>query len=294
MNVFYQTQNRWLQEWLSYRTEPLDWFFQCLNFFDTQIFYFMLVPAIWYGISRKWGITIFFFFVITILTNTLLKEWLMQPRPEVLIPNIALIPLKSYGFPSGGAQNSLIIGGLFIWALRTRLAWVLGSLYAFLISLSRIYLGVHYFSDVIGGWLIGAALLWLFIRYHRDVERKISKIRPNVLLASVLVIPLSIALLFSFPKVLLLMSSCAGIGIGLYLDKSKAKLDENSIFLIKAARITVAYIGGMLLFFLFTLSDLTIYEKNIYMPFFFSLWLVLGTSFFCRQLEKAASKVRQE
>jgi len=97
-------------------------------------------------------------------------------------PEGALVPAPGFSFPSGHALNSMVTYGLIallIW--RTDLpAWVrlvsaigLATLVA-LIGLSRIALGVHYPSDVVGGWLAGLAIVAIVAVATRepDSERR--------------------------------------------------------------------------------------------------------------------------
>jgi hypothetical protein len=76
---------------------------------------------------------------------------------------------SSYGLPSGHAQNSMALWGRMAAGLR-RKAWVIGlGLLIFLISLSRLYLGVHFPSDVLAGWVVGGIVLALFLWLEKPV-----------------------------------------------------------------------------------------------------------------------------
>ncbi|TDU80102.1 phosphatase PAP2 family protein [Streptomyces sp. KS 21] len=86
-----------------------------------------------------------------------------RPRPPVA--DWAALAAWS-AFPSGHATTSVIVAGLLAWAAwRTatpataRFCWVLAACWAVSVGLSRIYLGVHWPTDVLGGWLY--ALTWL-------------------------------------------------------------------------------------------------------------------------------------
>ena len=93
------------------------------------------------------------------------KDYIARPRP----PGEPLVPAPGYSFPSGHTLNSTATYGLLafvVWrssltkAIRVA-AIIVGVTVPTLVGLSRIALGVHYPSDVLGGWLAGIAFVAL-------------------------------------------------------------------------------------------------------------------------------------
>ena len=100
----------------------------------------------------------------SVIMNGLLKLVFQRPRPDL---PWAKTPLD-YSFPSGHTMNSLVfylalaLIAWIIWGPRIGIPATIGALIlAVLIGISRIYLGAHYFSDVVAGFIAGLA--WLLI-----------------------------------------------------------------------------------------------------------------------------------
>lgn len=101
---------------------------------------------------------------VTIAIGSLLKLVLRRRRPITDYSKNMFI--KTFSFPSGHAAGSLVsfvTAALIIgnrWPALFIAAIVIASISCFVIGVSRVYLGAHYASDVIGGWIVGAIGLW--------------------------------------------------------------------------------------------------------------------------------------
>jgi undecaprenyl-diphosphatase len=128
---------------------------------------------VWWRIGRLEAIMIFAGGLIT-LVNAALKLAINRPRPSADLVHI-LSPEQGNGFPSGHAFFVILILGLTAYFIfinledRVLRILVLAGLIALalLVGTSRVYLGVHWPSDVIGGYLIGGVFLAAFIWFHR-------------------------------------------------------------------------------------------------------------------------------
>jgi undecaprenyl-diphosphatase len=113
------------------------------------------------------------------LVNAALKAFFQRPRPTV-VPHLREVMTMS--FPSGHALTSAVVyltlGALLMRIAKTRLAkfycMAVAMLLTAIVGASRVYLGVHYPTDVLAGWLVGLswALLWWIV--ERVLERRTS------------------------------------------------------------------------------------------------------------------------
>ena len=125
---------------------------------------------------RKWGREARLFAITMIgagLLNITLKLAFKRPRP---VPFFNLSPPESYSFPSGHSLTSAVFFGALAAILSARLkskrvrvaVWIVAVSMFLLIGLSRIYLGVHYTTDVIAGF--AAALIWILVVRFVELE----------------------------------------------------------------------------------------------------------------------------
>lgn len=155
-------------------------FFKVITFFGSVKFIVILnVLAIIYGIIKKNNkcFRIVFFSAYSSFINSLLKVIVKRERPDI---SLWLVSENNFSFPSGHSMTSFVFYGIicyFIYnskiSLNNKIVIIsLLGLLVILIGMSRIYLGVHYFSDVIGGFLWGFVVLLLGINYlnRREIE----------------------------------------------------------------------------------------------------------------------------
>ena len=110
--------------------------------------------------------------LLTLALREGLKLLVHRARPELWQTEVHE---DSYSFPSGHALGSVIAYGILVYLIgRAFPRWrgTLWSIYVVLVALigySRLYLGVHWPTDVLGGWVIGAVALAGLIYWHRRI-----------------------------------------------------------------------------------------------------------------------------
>lgn len=137
---------------------------------------FIIFLLITIGYRRE---LIFFIGVIACsgILNLLLKSIFHRARPNIH----RIVEASGYSFPSGHSMSAFTLYGVTIYFLwkHARHAWLrvtfvlVGAVLILMIGISRIYLGVHYPSDVAGGYVMGAAWLAASIgSYERFLEKR--------------------------------------------------------------------------------------------------------------------------
>jgi len=109
------------------------------------------------------------------LGNATLKDIITRARPDLLEP---IVEERGFSFPSGHSALGMVAWGILgVLVMRTRLPLgvrrgivaVLGVV-ILLVGLSRVWLGVHYPTDVLAGWTAGAVIVLLYARITRRVS----------------------------------------------------------------------------------------------------------------------------
>jgi len=120
--------------------------------------YILILPVLLWCLDEKRGFRVGLALFLSNGINVALKETLQVPRPFVRDPSVQLAHATGFSTPSGHSQNSAVLWPLLAstHGAAVRVAISLGL--PFCIGLSRIYLGVHYPTDVLLGWIVGALI----------------------------------------------------------------------------------------------------------------------------------------
>ncbi len=193
----------------------LNTLFKALTALGSEDFYFLLLPLLLWCIDFAVGARLAAVFLLSAYVNVGLKDLFRLPRPFVLDPSVRLYDVEGYGMPSGHAQLSVVIWGTIAHALKRASLWILAGLLAALIGLSRIYLGVHFPTDVAAGWLIGALLLAGYVALHPLVETWLEERGFGVQVTLAVALSLALLLLHATEDTASLTGILLGAGVGL-------------------------------------------------------------------------------
>jgi membrane-associated phospholipid phosphatase len=141
-----------------------------------DVIWFLPLLAIMVALlARQWlaAVSIFVAGCTGVLVGVAIKFLVARPRPSTHLVQVYDIP-EGYSFPSSTALLSVVfLGtvGYLVWQARPRRSAVVVTFgvvltLIFLIGLSRVYVGEHWATDVLGGWLFGGAWLLVLVAAH--------------------------------------------------------------------------------------------------------------------------------
>ena len=198
----------------SIASPPLTFVMRMITFLGGEFIYMALLPLLYWCIDEKKGVRLGAVILISAWVNVSLKFLFDQPRPffEGYDPALGIITEKLGGLPSGHAQNTLVLLIIIASWIKKKWAYICAPLLCLLIGFSRIYLGVHFPTDVFAGWILGGIILCGYFLLGKRIEALLVKggIRAGMI-ASALV---SFIMILYLPGRELLMPAGILLGLG--------------------------------------------------------------------------------
>jgi membrane-associated phospholipid phosphatase len=136
---------------------------QFYSFFGTEGFFLVVMPMLYWCVDASLGLRLAIVMVGSSSLNVLLKVAFHLPRPYWYDARVQALGVEpTYGLPSAHAMNSTTLWGFLAQQLKKWWTWAAALALILLVSLSRLYLGMHFPTDVLAGWLGGALILVAF------------------------------------------------------------------------------------------------------------------------------------
>ena len=157
-----------------------DWLIIPMNVFTFTgyvEFYLLILPALYWCFDTRLGMRMGILVLVSVAINGLLKMAIHDPRPYWVTQQVELLtrPESTFGIPSGHAQNAVVFWGVLAAYINKTWAWVVAVIIMFFVGTSRMYLGAHFPTDVLFGWLVGAILLAVVLRWENDIVAWLQK-----------------------------------------------------------------------------------------------------------------------
>jgi len=202
--------------WLQQFRPALDLPFRAFTFIGDELFFLLFLPLVYWCLDRRTGARVTLLFLISAYVNAAVKVFVDQPRPGPYDARVwAYSDVGgSGGFPSGHTQNPVVVWGFLAAKVRRTWLWIVAAVLIVMIPLSRLYLGVHFPHDLLGGYVIGALLLFVFLRWGELGEQWIASRKVGAQLALVAILTLALILVFLTEDGVTTGATLLGMGLG--------------------------------------------------------------------------------
>lgn len=231
--------------WLQKFSPTLDLPFKTLTAMGGEQFFMLLLPFIYWCVDRRSGIGLTILFLLSSYVNLVAKVVGAQPRPFQYDHRVQqLCGAGGGGFPSGHTQNAVVVWGYLALRFRRTWLWIVAGFLVLAIPLSRIYLGVHFPTDLLGGYLLGAAFLLFYGWLEPVVGVWLGEKGLGWQLGSAVTVPAFLLLILPGSRGygVTVCATLMGIGLGFALEGRWVGFEPGGIWWIRVLRFVVG--GG--------------------------------------------------
>lgn len=165
----------WIQDYL--RMDSMNGFWIMITSLGNGGWFWIVlgILLLFFPKTRKLGfLTLGSMLIGFLITNVCLKELVARPRPYTQIPDLTILVKEphDWSFPSGHTTASFAFAFAFCFGLNRKKYSIPIFVLASLIAFSRLYVGVHYPTDVLGGLLVGTLSAVLVCNLYKKREKK--------------------------------------------------------------------------------------------------------------------------
>ena len=155
-----------------------------LTLFGEELFLIAILGFIYWCYDKEFGKLIGVNIVTAVCLNPFIKNIFLRRRPymdhlivkclKAVKPSADIydISAQGYSFPSGHSMNSACVFGTFALEKKPKIFKIIAFVLPLIVGFSRIALGVHYPTDVLVGWVVGAAVCLLLTRLQKKIKRR--------------------------------------------------------------------------------------------------------------------------
>jgi membrane-associated phospholipid phosphatase len=173
---------------------------KALTALGTELFYIPVILFILWCVDEKQGMRLTILILLSAWINGFFKDLLRQPRPYNLDPSVMRAFEPSYGIPSGHTQQSLVFWGAFARQTLSRTdgkryrpglrvpVLIAAGFFIAAIPFTRLYLGVHFPTDILAGWVLGGIILAVYFVFGDLIASRLvdEGSRPQLIAAAAL------------------------------------------------------------------------------------------------------------
>ena len=181
---------------------PLTWIAMFIHHVFNSAFYVVVIGIFYWGIDTKKGAKLGSALLFSTCVNVAIKNFFQVPRPYIFDPTVSTNATEtSFAFPSGHSQAAATFFPLFAGLQRSWKKWLkvlVGVCIPIIVALSRMYLGVHYPTDVIVGLALGFLISCGVLLFWDNIAVYVKPVRKSL---KILVIALICFCLNAIPRI---------------------------------------------------------------------------------------------
>ncbi|MCX7678694.1 MAG: phosphatase PAP2 family protein [Spirochaetes bacterium] len=230
------------------RSPLFDHLFLAITALGNDIFYMLILPFLYWCVDKRHSLRLFYLFMISNWLNAVTKNILNQPRPFMLNESVKIAHATGPGIPSGHAQGSLVFWGFLAMWVKKRTFTIFSVSLIILIAFSRLYLGVHFPTDIIGGWILGLIILFPGYTILEKIERKVAQMSTSTLIFLGTFLPLALSFVVPTKYSVSPMGITAGITLATILEKKYVNFEMPSTVPQCAFRYFIGIIGLFIIY----------------------------------------------
>jgi len=240
-----------------------------------QIFYVLFLPLCYWLYDTKLSLKIGTVFLVSATINDMTKEIYQNPRPDPanLLEGIRQLNLSykphSPGFPSGHTQGAVSLWGAALYFINKKWVRILSVMLIILIPYSRIYLGVHYLGDVIGGYVLGLICLLTVIPLIILVQRNYLKVNTVLTVSFLVIVPLVIFYIIPGHGINQTMGVLSGMLLGAFFGEERIDFNPRNSILPNIIKIFLGLAGVFII-----KEGMKLVLPSIPMSGYFRYWLI--------------------
>ena len=264
------------------RTEPLTLLMTTITMMAESLFVVAILAGLYWCVDKVRGKRLAWFVLFNAVGNGIIKNLIQMPRPfelGVVVP-IRAETATSFSFPSGHTQTATSFWYGAMLLLRTKYRYIVGSCIILLTAFSRMYLGVHWPMDVLGGIFFGI----IFTLLANKLLEESGKIKDAHLLGVSIV--LLLVMIFDVDADLYKsVAALWGMTVGAYIEQKYIQFEVVQNTKIQIKKIAIGIVGLIIIYLVFSkvLPAVKIVKMVKYVLLL--LWITAGAPYLFKKIK---------
>ncbi|ACO30706.1 TPA: phosphatase PAP2 family protein [Bacillus cereus] len=224
-----------LLEWMtSFEGSVLTTFFKLVSSLANETLYLVIISFLYWCVSKRKAFHMIVMLCFSGYIGIMVKEFMKIPRPYTYDGIEALYEKSAagYSFPSTHVQLSTTFWGSFMILCKKRIVWIIGIIFIILVAISRLYLRVHWLSDIIGAVLFSVIVVYLYTKVTMGLSDRKFILLQRIILA----VSLIMYVMTSQVDNLKLLGVLTGSTIGIMLENHFINMNESNDFKMQVVK----------------------------------------------------------